>query len=159
MKRVKGITFLLVVLLVLGFTVGCQPQQPEEPQEPETPPQNTTPPPTTGNNEEVNYEDGTHTAEGEPDERGWKAMIEITVADGRITEVNYEEENEEGNLKSEDEEYNQRWEEASGVSAPEAYEQLENSLIENQNPEQVDMVTGATSASEKFVELATEALK
>lgn len=158
MKQMKGITFLLVLLLVLGLTIGCQPQQPQEPQQPEAPEQQPTPPPVT-DEEEVTYEDGTHEAEGEVDERGWKPIIEITVADGKITEVNYDEENEEGKLKSEDEEYNQKWEEASKISAPEAYEELEDSLVEAQDPENVDMVTGATSASESFVELAKEALK
>lgn len=109
-------------------------------------------------NDQAGFEDGTHTAEGEMDGHGWKPAIEVVVENGEITSVGYNEYNEAGELKSEDEEYSESMESASGVSPANAYEQLENDLISNQDIDNVDVVSGATSSSETFKDLANEAL-
>lgn len=132
MKRV--LSFGLLLTLVLSILVGCQ------------------------QSNEVKYEDGNFTAETQPDERGWKSVIDITVKDGKITEVDYDEFNEDGERKSEDEEYAQSMEGASGVAPADAYEQLEDALVNTQSPDQIDAVSGATGSSEAFKELAKEAL-
>lgn len=141
---------LIVLLVVAAALTGCRPEETPAP----TPPPQTPP----AGEEEARYEDGTYDAELEPDQRGWKSTVEVTVANGEITEVNYDEVDEDGNLKSEDEEYNERWREASGIAAPEAYEDLEAQLIATQDIEEVEVVTGATSSTNSFKEVVAKAL-
>lgn len=160
----KLIAVLTSLLLILTMVVGCTrdeetPPAPQNPpaETPQTPADDPTTPPE-GEGEEGAFTDGTFNAEGEADERGWTPSIEITVENGEITEAIYDETNEEGTKKSEDEEYAKKWKDATGVGPKEAYPQLEQSLIETQDPDQVETVSGATSASESFKELAKEAL-
>lgn len=131
----KFLSISLVFILTLGILVGCTEKS------------------------TVEYEDGTFNVELEADERGWKPILEITVENGKITEVNYDEVNEEGVLKSTDEEYAESMKGVSGVSPAEAYELLEKDLIDKQDVDKVDMVSGATTSSENFKELVNEALK
>ena len=130
----KFLVLGLVLTILLTMAVGCT------------------------SNEGAGYEDGTYTAESEPDDRGYKSVIEIIVENGEITSVDYDELNEGGARKSEDEEYAASMKGVSGVSPAEAYEQLENALISRQNVDEVDMVSGATSSAEMFKSLAKEAL-
>ena len=123
----------LIFILVLTMVVGC-----------------------TSN--DANYEDGTYDAEGEPDERGWRGVVQVVVEDGKITSVDYDEVNEANELKSEDEEYAETMKGASGISPAEAYEQMENALIKRQDVDQIDAVSGATSSFEQFKSLVKEAL-
>ena len=104
-------------------------------------------------------QDGVFTAE-EPEfsERGHKAVVEVTLEDGQITAVAYDEVYEEGGGKKGDSEYNATMEGVSGISFDDAVAELEAALIESQNIDEVDVVSGATSSSEKFVSLVKEAL-
>jgi len=161
----KLIAVLTSLLLILTMVAGCARNE-ETPPAPQTPPATETPQtpaddPVTqpeGEGGEGAFTDGTFNAEGEADERGWTPTIEITVNSGRITKVNYDEVNAEGKKKSEDVEYGKNMKNASGVTPAEAYEQLETSLIDTQDPDSVEMVSGATTSSESFKELANEAL-
>lgn len=130
----KILSFVLVLTVIMAMAIGC----------------------TSGG---ADYEDGVYSAEGEPDDRGWKSTITITVEDGKIEDVDYEEVNEEGLPKSEDEEYAESMKDVSGVSPEEAYEQLESGLKSSQDVDQVDAVAGATTSSEQFKTLAKEALE
>lgn len=87
--------------------------------------------------------DGTYKAESAFDERGWKVVHTITVADGK--------------LKADDEEYNKNMKAKSGVSSKEATEKLNSQLVEKQNLDDVEVVSGATHTSENFKK-STEAL-
>ena len=131
----KYLVLGLVLTLVLAMAVGC-----------------------TSNSNGGNYEDGTFTAEGEIDDRGWTPVVEVVVENGEIVSVNYVEYNEEGQLKSEDDDYAEAMKGVAGVSPAEAYEQLENDLISSQDVNQVELVSGATGSSELFKELVTDAL-
>ncbi len=102
--------------------------------------------------------DGVFTAETEADERGWKAVLEITVENGQIVAVDFDEVNEEDARKSEDEAYAERMSAATDITPAEAYEALEQALLDNQDIEAVETVTGATSSTEKFQKLVKEAL-
>lgn len=160
----KLLVVLLAVILVMAYTVGCVPDE-ETPTDDKTPATETpsgNPPPAETPAEETPNEgaltDGTFNAEGEEDERGWKGQIDITVADGKISTVEYDEVNAEGKLKSEDEEYAKNMSAASGVTPAEAYKQLEDSLLEVQEVDKVEVVTGATTSSDMFKKLANEAL-
>ena len=164
----KFITVLISLILILTIIVGCTPKKTTPPAAPpanETPGKNqepsTTKPPANNNTGKDTgaFTDGTFKADGEPDERGWKGTIEVTVVDGEITDVTYDEENKEGKLKSKDEEYGKAMSDQSGVKPAEVYPKLENSLKDTQDPDKVEKVSGATESSNQFIKLAKEALE
>lgn len=103
--------------------------------------------------EDAELEDGTYRLVTNPDERGWAAYLEITVAEGEVTEADFDYTNEEGVVKSEDEEYNANMEEGSGTSFADASVELEAQLVDGQDPE-IDTVSGATSSSELLDDMA-----
>jgi major membrane immunogen (membrane-anchored lipoprotein) len=98
-------------------------------------------------------------SEADFDERGWKATVSVTYENGKITSVMYDYVDKDGNKKRDNEEYNKSMKEVSGVSSLEASQALEASLVNSQNPEKIDVVTGATSSSTKFIELAKNAIE
>ncbi|WZL72267.1 FMN-binding protein [Clostridiaceae bacterium 35-E11] len=101
----------------------------------------------------------TYTAsEAEFDDHGWKSEIAITFKDDKIAEVVYNEVNDKGEKKRESEEYNTKMKAKSGVSAVDAQTALEKAFVDSQDIEAVDVVSGATSTSEKFKALAKEAM-
>lgn len=113
-----------------------------------------------GNKEESGLKNGTYDAASAVDERGYKGTIEIEVKDGKIATVKYDEVNEEkGTSKLSDSDYNAKMKEKMGTNPEEAFPKLQDALVEKQDVEAVDTVTGATSSSDQFKTLATEALK
>lgn len=106
--------------------------------------------------ETVVLKDGTYKAESGFDERGWKFVHEITVEGGKITASTADYEDKDGNLKSENAEYNTMMEEKSGISSAEATDKLDEELLAAQSAD-VEVVTGATHTSENFKK-STEAL-
>ncbi|MCH8553197.1 MAG: FMN-binding protein [Natronospirillum sp.] len=112
------------------------------------------------------YEDGTYYAETEPNERGQLAMIEITVRDGYIYSVHYDEigRDEDGSVtmsKRTDYGYAERWRNAvdSGVSQLSAFPAYVRQLIETGDPDAVDGISGATSTYDWFREVSASALE
>lgn len=102
----------------------------------------------------------TYTAsEAEFDDHGWKSEIAITFKDDKIVEVVYNEVNDKGEKKRENEEYNTKMKDKSGISAVDAQAALEKALVDSQDADAVDVVSGATSTSEKFKALAKEAME
>ena len=97
--------------------------------------------------------------ESEFDERGWKQVLQVTFDGDEIVDATFDYVNEDGAFKSEDEGYNTSMKEKSGVSAAEAMDALVADLIAKQDPDAVDVVTGATATSEGFVELAKQAVE
>lgn len=87
---------------------------------------------------------------------GWKEALEITVADGEITDANWESVDEDGNKKIEDDEYHDAMETAVGVGPQEFIPSLEDSLMDVQDPSEVEAVSGATSTSDKFKDYAQQ---
>ena len=101
--------------------------------------------------------DGSYKAEFSSfDDHGWKDFVELTIKDGKITEVNFDSINEEGLLKSEDESYQENMEPVSGTYPEKFFPELENQLLEKQEIKKVDTVTGATNSSDAFKILVTE---
>ena len=78
----------------------------------------------------------------------------ITVVDGKITESTFDNVNEAGVKKSEDAEYQANMAEKVGVGPADYFPQLNNQLIETQDPEAVEVVTGATSSTDTFKKYA-----
>ncbi|MGT2950394.1 FMN-binding domain-containing protein [Streptococcus cuniculi] len=102
--------------------------------------------------------DGMYSAESAPDDRGYKIVHTITVKDGKITESKFDYEDKDGKMKSENEEYNKMMSEKAGVSAKEAIEKLNAGLVEKQDVEAVEVVSGATHTSEDFKKSTTALL-
>ena len=105
------------------------------------------------------YENGVHSRESEFDERGWKSTLTITVENGKIKQVVYDEGDNEGVSKTTDAEYAKAMKEEEGVTPKETFEKLEKELISSQDIDEVDAVSGATTSSEVFKKLAKGALK
>ena len=89
-------------------------------------------------------------------ETGWKEALEITVSGGEITEANWESVDEEGNNKIEDEDYQAAMSGVADVGPQDYIPALEESLVDAQDPADVEVVTGATSTSEKFQDYAQQ---
>lgn len=102
------------------------------------------------------WKDGTYKAESGFDERGWKFVHEITIEGGKITASTADYEDKDGNLKSENAEYNATMKEKSGVSSAESTDKLDEELLAAQSAD-VEVVSGATTTSENFKK-STEAL-
>ncbi|MBG6245024.1 FMN-binding protein [Candidatus Symbiopectobacterium sp. 'North America'] len=104
--------------------------------------------------------DGTYRAETVNfDDKGWKPFVEVTYKDGKIAAVKFDYNSQkDGHLKTTDVEYNKKMKAATGANPEEYTVKLAQGLVEKQNPENVDGVTGATHSSEDFVVLANAAI-
>ena len=108
--------------------------------------------------------DLTVSAEDEVDQRGWTARVELRFEGGELVavdydEVEYDDDGDIVNRKSEDEAYADRWEGVDGISQMEAFPELEQRLIDaGGNPDEVDQVTGATGSWARFVDVVQRAL-
>lgn len=134
MKRIIVITISLLV--VLGFITACG----------------------GGGDDFPKAGDNVVLAEDDFDSHGWKGKIAITFDGDKISQVDFDEINKDGNRKSKDEAYAENMKPASGITPAEAYEQLEKQLVGKQDPSEVDAVSGATSSSERFMKLSKKAL-
>jgi len=114
----------------------------------------------TGDTSEIVLEmDNTYKASNpEFDDHGWKGSVALTYEGGKITAVAYEETNEDGIKKSEDEGYNERFQSTDGLSVAEVYEALATQMVVTQDSDAVDAVAGATGASDNFKDLVKEAM-
>lgn len=108
----------------------------------------------------ADLQDGTYTLEeSDLDENGWKVFIELTVEDGKITTSNYNYENADGQLKTDDESYQEMMKDKSGVGPQEFVTQLNDHLVATQDAQLVDIVTGATHSSEAFLNYAQQLIQ
>lgn len=111
------------------------------------------------NAENEAYQDGTYRVEAQDfDDHGWKEYINVTVTDGKISEVEFDAlSQEDGHKKTEDEEYKEAYTGAGFETYPADYtEKLEKGLIEKQDADQVDTVAGATNSSNAFKQMMKE---
>lgn len=115
--------------------------------------------------EKNQYTDGTYMATFDAvDGHGWRAFVEITIADDMITVADFDYYNATNDtLKSEDAGYNARMLAIKGITNPETYcPQIEAALVDAVIvPEfvEIDNVTGATHSVENANELAAAALE
>ena len=87
---------------------------------------------------------------------GWKEALDITVADGEITEANWESVNEDGENKIDDDNYQETMTGTDGVGPQDFIPALEDALVDAQDPADVEVVSGATGTSEKFQDYAQQ---
>jgi major membrane immunogen (membrane-anchored lipoprotein) len=126
LNRTIGIVILLLVVLGVAIYINAQRQEGSQ------------------------WQDGTYVGRSSPDERGYFGEIELKVADGKITEAEYEEMDQQGNRKDENYPY---------PLGPQSHDEYEDRLVETQNVDEVDSISGATQTHDRFVEAARDALR
>ncbi|MGL4798356.1 MAG: hypothetical protein ACRCWY_03010 [Cellulosilyticaceae bacterium] len=160
MKNRKLITLLGVATLAVSVFVGCssgEASAPEESTAAESPVGSETNSKENGLEEEKNEEgmklvDGTYRIEyDEADEKGYRTFLEVTVADGAMAGVTFDEANEENTVNEEDQEADDALEAAlMTAKSPEEFEQMIEGLPEGDTFKQLvtklveQMVAGNT---------------
>jgi major membrane immunogen (membrane-anchored lipoprotein) len=143
----KILLFGLTCMLSLLPLTGCGGNKDNNPGE-ETPPA-------------ADFKDGTYHAEYDrPDVRNWVAYVDVTVKDGKITKAYYDYTNEAGEKRTENKGYIEGFSAANeGMTPREAFDELGVRLVDKQDIEKVDAVSGATHSSRNFNELVGAALE
>ena len=104
---------------------------------------------------EATYKDGKYRASfDKADTHGWNAFTEIEIKDGKIATVDFDYLNKDNKRKSEDAAYTKAMAPKSGTSPDKFCPQLEKALIDKQDIEKVDVVTGATTSTNNMKQLA-----
>jgi len=107
------------------------------------------------------YKDGTYRAETPVDSHGWTEFVEVTVADGTITEIVFDAVNGEGGYKSKDAAYKESMTAYGGTTYPEKFypEIVDNFINSGFVANDMEVVAGATTSSESFKKLIVAALE
>lgn len=103
--------------------------------------------------------DGTYKLEEKNEKNGFRAVFEMTVKDGKITESKYDNINADGKSKTEDTKYEESMKAKSGVGPKEYIKQLNDSFVKAQSASGVEVVTGATHSSESFQNYAQQLIQ
>ena len=110
-------------------------------------------------NKNSSYVDGKYVAEGkEFDNRGWKPILEITVEDKKIVDVVFDYVTKEGKLKTEDVQYNNTMLSAADCSPTIFTKEFAVELIIEQNVDDFDGTSGATTSAKDFVQMSEKLL-
>ncbi|MBN7774603.1 FMN-binding protein [Clostridium aminobutyricum] len=143
MKRL--FTFLLICIMAISVS-GCGDKNTED---------NKTDESTTS------YQDGVYHAEYDrKDVRNWIPYVDVTIKDGKITKAYYDYTNDAGDTRTNDENYTKNFSAANnGMTPREAFDKLGSQLVDKQDIQDVDAVSGATHSSRNFTELSTAALQ
>ena len=125
MKRIGAISLALLLSLFLFAFAGCK-------------------------NENV-YENGVYRAEFKDfDARGYKDYLVITVEGKRVTGIEFNGINKDGDLKSEDEDYQIQMEDLQGTNPSKYSTDVVNQYLEKLDIKNVDIVAGATYSTNSF---------
>ena len=100
---------------------------------------------------------GTYIGETPYDAFDYKHVVEITIKNGQIVSINYNEIHKDGTDKKLDKKYNKEMS-VTGTSPSIAYPNMEKELIEKQNLLDVDATSGATYSLYRFRYAVTLAL-
>ena len=103
--------------------------------------------------------DGKYKLEEKNEKNGYRAVFEMTVKDGKITESKYDNINADGKSKTEDTKYEESMKAKSGVGPKEYIKQLNDSFVKAQSASGVEVVTGATHSSESFQNYAQQLIQ
>ncbi|MFD1429039.1 MULTISPECIES: extracellular electron transfer flavoprotein PplA [Lacticaseibacillus] len=95
--------------------------------------------------------DGTYTLEEKNYSHGYRVHFEIVVAGGKITESKYDNIDKDGKSKTDDAAYEKQMKKVNNVGPKEYTKALNESLVKNQEPAKVEVVSGATSSSDSFI--------
>ncbi|WP_086445322.1 extracellular electron transfer flavoprotein PplA [Candidatus Enterococcus lemimoniae] len=104
----------------------------------------------------ADLKDGTYTLKEKNNSNGYHTEFSIVVKDGKVTESNYDNVNDEGKSKKDDADYNKNMKDKSGVGPAEYIKTLNEELVKAMNEKDgsaanVEVVTGATHSSHSFV--------
>lgn len=89
--------------------------------------------------------DGKYYGESPYDDYKYKHIVNFTIEDGRLSEIEYDEVHEDGHSKTADSSYNADMNDNVYGSAPRlTYDNYEKQLLENQDFKKVDAISGAT---------------
>lgn len=99
--------------------------------------------------------DGTYKAQyKEADSHGWNEYVVVTVAEGKISAVEFDALNEEGVKKTDTPEYKDQMLQYGGTTYPEEfYPAIAQKLVDTQDIAKVDAYAGATNSTNSFVAL------
>lgn len=102
--------------------------------------------------------DGTYRAEYETaDDHGWTDYVEVTVASGKISAVDYDAFDKDDQRKNGNEWYDTAMKDAGSKTWPSDFmPKLEEQLVEKQDVSKIDGVTGATDSTNSFKKLVKE---
>lgn len=111
----------------------------------------------------ADLQDGTYTLEEKNYSNGYRVVFSMTVADGKISESNYDYLNEAGESKKDDTEYNENMEAKSGTGPEEFIPKFNEAFVSAVNAEDgsvadMDVVSGATHSFHSFVIYAQQLL-
>lgn len=111
--------------------------------------------------DKASYQDGVYHAEYDrKDARNWIPYVDITIEDNKISKAYYDYTNDAGDIRTNDENYTKNYSDANdGMTPREAFDKLGSQLVDKQDIQKVDAVSGATHSSRNFTELATAALQ
>lgn len=110
-------------------------------------------------NQKVRMHDGFYSAEAAVlDEHGWKEYITIYVSDNTIVTVDYNAKNASGYIKSWDMDYMVVMNASSGTYPNKYAREYAAALIDQQDPDHIDAITGATHSYVSFIQLARAAV-
>ena len=109
----------------------------------------------------ADLKDGTYALKEKNNSNGYHTEFSIVVKDGKVTESNYDNVNDEGKSKKDDADYNKNMKDKSGVGPAEYIKTLNEELVKAMNEEDgsaanVEVVTGATHSSHSFVMYAEQ---
>jgi len=107
---------------------------------------------------ETKVDDGVYRAEFEDyDEYGYKDYLEVTFRNGEIVKVVADAISYDGTLKTQSQELKDKMLSAGSVTYPEKYYQdLVNLYMADPDPDEIDVIAGATKSSDNFKILARE---
>lgn len=109
--------------------------------------------------QESGLQDGYYTAQASDFSHGWKEYITIMVKGGSIVSVEYNAENASGFIKSWDNAYMQTMFHSNGTY-PNAYTRYyAGQLLNSQNADDIDVLSGASSSGSSFQKLAAAVLE
>lgn len=112
------------------------------------------------NADSSDLQDGTYVVEDQTfGGTGWQETLELVIRDGVIEDATWTSLNEEGLNKLDDEEYQETMTNVSGLGPQDFIPALESDLLDTQNPDDVEVISGATGTAEKFIDYANRALE
>ncbi|APT18110.1 hypothetical protein FC62_GL001335 [Amylolactobacillus amylotrophicus DSM 20534] len=102
-------------------------------------------------------QDGTYKLEETGYYNGYRAVLSMTVKDGKISKTSYDYVDKDGKSKKDDKEYNKTMKEKSGVGPSEYIPELEKAWKQNGvNISSIETVSGATHSSDSFKNYAQQ---
>jgi len=137
----KLLSIILTIILLITLATGCTQKSTE----------------TANETKPLILKDGTYSSVGQADQNGWIPEMTMTITNGKITAVAYDEMT--AMKKSEHVEYQKNWNAQGEIDLLALYKTMQSSLIKTQDPTKLDTISGATKALENFKILSTEALK